>query len=97
MRKSWRNILHKITIIFILFIISINLQGQQVDSSLVAIQAGRLIDTRNGSVLSDQLIMIRDGIIESVESNATPPIVLAVSNVVAVSAFPAENCVNSIL
>ena len=74
MRKSWRNILHKITIIFILFIISINLQGQQVDSSLVAIQAGRLIDTRNGSVLSDQLIMIRDGIIESVESNATPPI-----------------------
>lgn len=63
----------KILFICILLAVNISVQAQQDQSVLVAIQAGRLIDTRNGEVLNNQLIVIRDGIIESVESNARPP------------------------
>ena len=63
----------RITLSILLLAVHFSAQAQQHEATLVAIEAGRLVDTRNGRVLNDQLIVIRNGIIESVESAAPPP------------------------
>ena len=63
----------RVILSFLFLAVYLPSQAQQDDTSLIAIDAGRLVDTRNGRVLNNQLIVIRNGIIESVETDATPP------------------------
>src|SRR4051794_10261282 len=42
-------------------------------AQVLAIKAGRLVDTEAGSVLTNQIVLVRDGKVESVGANVTVP------------------------
>jgi imidazolonepropionase-like amidohydrolase len=56
-----------------LFFLSASLHAQQSPPSFTAIRAGRLIDVDAGRVLENQVILIRDGKIDSLGSNLQIP------------------------
>jgi imidazolonepropionase-like amidohydrolase len=48
-------------------------QSEKPDSEYTVIKAGRLVDTETGNVLTNRMIVIRDGVIEAVGANLPIP------------------------
>ena len=58
---------------FLLLLTLIHLRAQTKAPSITVIKAGRLIDTQNGKVLENQMILIENDTIKAVGSNITIP------------------------
>ena len=60
----------------------------QVPAQVTAVKAGRLIDTEAGTVLTNQVILIRNGQVESVGPAATIPADATVIDLSAITVMP---------